>query len=250
MHTLTGKSHLRFAAHAALLFTTMASASLAQAADAPRAPLAVLDALADRIYVLGETTGSAPDMIAAEAAAADEVCHYIASGATAGLLATTKDGRTPLMGAAYMGYPNVVAALLASRLVRDHIDDADSDMGMTPWIASNFSARQNPWVCNPAMLDDPYRFISTIVVQPYYRDNPTPPYRKVRELLAQAGASADMDRTKRVWHTVCKGQSADTKASVQNSADVQVTAQELGTAMLEERLRAMHKAMTGDRPGG
>lgn len=106
--------------------------------------MSVLKSLAERIYVAGETSGKVADMIDAEAKAADEIRQYVASGSTDGLLAKEKGEQSPLAAAAYMGYPNVVAALLTSNLVRAHINDAD-ERGLTPWIAANFSMRQSVW---------------------------------------------------------------------------------------------------------
>jgi hypothetical protein len=214
------------------------SVSAATAADAPRDPMAVLNSLADRIYVLGETTGDAAAMLAAEEKAADEIRQYIANGATNGLLAQDKGKASPLAAAAYMGYPNVVTALLTSQLVRAHINDAD-EVGVTPWIAANFSMRQSLWLCNPAVFSDPFRFVPLFVTQPYYLSKPASPYAKTREVLEKAGASADMTKAKTVWLTTCKNQSDETKARVQASADLQKTVQELAAADLTSQLMRM-----------
>jgi hypothetical protein len=48
----------------------MLTVSAADAADSPRDPMAVLNSLLDRIYVLGETSGNAAEMAAAEEKAA------------------------------------------------------------------------------------------------------------------------------------------------------------------------------------
>jgi hypothetical protein len=212
----------------------------ATAADSQREPMAVLNSLADRIYVLGETSGNVEDMIAAEAKAADEVRQYVASGATDGLLAQKKGTQSPLETAAYMGYPNVVAALLTSNLVRAHINDAD-EMGMTPWIAANFSMRQSLWTCNPAVFDNPFKFVPLFVTQAYYISNPTPPYKKTREVLEEAGASSDLAKAKEVWLTNCKNQSEEAKTKVQASNDLQETIQELGANDLTSELIKLRK---------
>jgi hypothetical protein len=205
------------------------------AAEAHRNPTAVLNALADRIYVIGETTGKVADMIAAEEKAADDIRRYIASGSTDELLPTEKGKQTPLAAAAYMGYPNVVAALLTSDLVRARINDAD-EMGLTPWIAANLSMRQVLWVCNPAVFDIPYKFVPVFVTQPFYSSNPTSPYRKTRDVLERAGAHPDITKAKEIWLTNCKGQSNEEKLKVRASADLQKTIQELGAANLSAQL--------------
>jgi hypothetical protein len=218
-------------AHTVTLLVSVLLTGTADAADVQRAPTVVLNSLADRIYVLGETTGKVADMIAAEEKAADEIRQYVASGSTDGLLVTEKGKQSPLAAAAYMGYPNVVAALLTSDLVRAHINDAD-EMGLTPWIAANLSMRQSLWACKPAVFDNPYKFVPMFVTQPFYTVNPASPYRKTREMLERAGAHSDMAKAKEIWLTNCKDQSDEEKIKVQASADLQKTVQELGAADL------------------
>jgi hypothetical protein len=205
-----------------------------------RDPLAVLNTLADRIYVIGETSGKGTEMIAAEASAADDIRHYISSGSTDGLLAKEKGQQSPLAAAAYMGYPNVAAALLTSDVVRAHINDTD-DKGLTPWIAANLSMRQSLWTCNPSIWDDPFKFVPMLVTQLYYLSNPTPPYSKTREVLEKAGAAADPSRAKEVWLTLCKNQSPETRSKVQASADLQKTVQQIGAADLTAQILKLQK---------
>ncbi|WP_233809064.1 hypothetical protein [Paraburkholderia sp. HP33-1] len=239
MNTLAKNTVVRATAFLVpILFTCGTSA-----ADSQRDPIAVLNSLVDRIYVLGETSGNVDDMITAEAKAADEVRQYVASGATDGLLAQEKGKQSPLQTAAYMGYPNVVAALLTSNLVRAHINDAD-EMGLTPWIAANFSMRQSLWACNPAVFDNPFKFVPLFVTQAYYVSNPTPPYKKTREVLEEAGAASDLAKAKEVWLTNCKNQSEEAKIKVQASNDLQKTVQELGANDLTSLLVKLRKKAT------
>lgn len=223
-----------------LVLMQVAVSGAALAADAPREPMAVLSALADRIYSLGETTGKVEDMVAAEAKAGEAVRQYVASGATEGLLAAERGGQSPLAAAAYMGYPNVVAALLTSKLVRAHIDDVDG-MGLTPWMAANLAMKQSLWTCNPAVFDDPFRFVPTFVTQPYYIANPVPPYKKTRQLLEEAGAARDMAKAKEFWLANCKTRSAPTRAKVKDSGDLQETLQTLGFADLTAQLAKLEQ---------
>ncbi len=211
---------------AATFFTCAANAT-----GTVREPIAVINALVNRIYVIGETKGEAAEMIAAEATAATEIRAYLVSGATEGLLPKDKANRSPLSAAAYMGYPNVVAALLTSDLVKEHINDAD-ETGITPWIAAVMSMRQSAWSCNPKIFEDPFRFVPMLVTQPYYLSGRPSPYKKVRDLLEQAGASSSMEQAKTVWLTNCKFQSDEGRDKVQRSADMQKTVQLLGAADL------------------
>jgi len=229
-----------FPIHSAALLILIFVSCTADATDSPRDPMAVLNALADRIYVLGETSGNVREMIAAEANAADEIRRYVAGGSPDGLLAGEKSKQSPLAAAAYMGYPNVVAALLAADLVRAHVNDAD-EKGVTPWIAANLSMRQSLWTCNPSVFDDPFRFVPLFVTQPYYLSNPIPPYAKTREVLEKAGATPDMAKAKEVWLANCKKQSDEAKAKVQASTDLQKTVQELGAADLTAQIMKLQK---------
>jgi hypothetical protein len=203
-------------------------------------PSAILNALADRIYVIGETSGKGAEMIAAEASAADAIHRYISSGATDDLLAKEKGQLSPLAAAAYMGYPNVIAALLTSDVVKAHINDAE-DRGLTPWIAATLSMRQSVAACNPSIWDDPFKFIPMLVTQPYYIANPSAPYAKTRMVLEKAGATSDPPKAKEVWLTICKNQSPDTRSKVQASTDLQKTVQEVGAAELTAKILELQK---------
>jgi hypothetical protein len=224
----------------AALFAPVFLPATVNGAEALRNPDAVISALADSIYVVGETSGKVADMIAAEQKAAEEVRKYVAQGLTEGLLAKDKGSQSPLESAAYMGYPNVVAALLTSSLVRAHINDAD-DLGLSPWIAANISMKQSLWVCNPAVFSNPYKFVPMFVTQPYYVSNPTPPYKKTRELLEAAGASADVAKAKEFWIKNCVTESDAAKATVGASTDLQKTVQELALADFNAQLLKLQK---------
>jgi hypothetical protein len=223
-----------------LLCVLILSVSAANAADLPRDPLTVLNSLADQIYVVGETSGKVAEMVAAEEKAADEIRGYIGAGLTDGLLAKEKGKQSPLAAAAYMGYPNVVAALLTSKLVVAHINDAD-EMGVTPWIAANLSMRQSLWTCNPAVFEDPFKFVPMLVTQPYYLSGAVLPYKRSREVLEKAGASPNVTKAKMLWLSTCKNQSDETRAKVQASTDLQQTVQELGAADLTSQLMRLQK---------
>ncbi len=115
-------------------------------------------------------------------------------------------------------------------------------MRVTPWIAANFSIEQALWTCNPATFENPYRFITLFVLQPYYLHNPIPPYKKVREVLEQAGATSNPADAKEVWLGFCKSSAADVKAKVKESTDMQQTLQEIALAELNARLSKTQKS--------
>lgn len=223
----------------------LALPSAAAADSAVRAPSAVVAALADRIYAIGETTGSAADMIAAEKSAADEIRRHIASGASDGLLTNAKGQLSPLHDAAYMGYPNVVEALLTAAPVRQQLDKTD-ERGMTPRIAATLSLRQAALACNPALFENPWSFIPMLVTQPYYVDNPDNPYARTAAILDKAGARLDTAQAKAAWTVICKNQLESTRAQIAASTDLQRTTQQLGTTELNKKLiELQEKAAAG-----
>jgi hypothetical protein len=112
---------------------------------------------------------------------------------------------------------------------------------VTPWIAANLSMRQSLWTCNPAIFDDPFKFVPMFVTQPYYMSGKISPYTKAREVLERAGASSDVTKAKRAWLTNCKNQSDETRTKVQASTDLQKTVQELGVADLTSQLIRLQK---------
>jgi hypothetical protein len=114
-------------------------------------------------------------------------------------------------------------------------------MGVTPWIAATLSMRQSLWTCNPAIFNDPFKFVPMFVTQPYYLSKPISPYTKTREVLENAGASSDAAKAKAVWLTNCKSQSDETRAKVLASADLQKTVQELGAADMTSQLMRLQK---------
>lgn len=230
--------HLGKAALCALAM--LATGQNAQADEARKAPAAIIAALSDRIYTLGETRGDVAAMNAAEAQAAEEIRRYIASGASEGLIAKSDGKRSPLATAATMGYPNVVAALLSSAAVRSRIDEAD-DSGMTPWVAATLSLQQSAPACNANLFENVQAFIPLLVTQAYYAANPATPYRATRAQLEQAGAAPDMARARQVWESVCKSATPDAKARIQAAPDVQPAAQELGLLAVAAQLQELQK---------
>jgi hypothetical protein len=213
----------------------------ASAAVVPRGPAEILGAAADRIYAAGETSGRVTEMIAAEMSAADEMRRYVASGSIEGLLATDSSQQSALQTAAYLGYPDVVAALLTSPLVKAHINDTNAT-GLSAWIAATMSMRRSLWTCNPTVFNDPYRFVPLLVTQPYYTSNPVPPYARTRELLEQSGARPDASKAKELWLTVCKAASENSRSTVQNGADLQTTVQALGAVDLAAQVTKLRKS--------
>lgn len=107
--------------------------------------------------------------------------------------------------------------------------------------------KQSLWTCNPAVFENPDKFVPMFVTQPYYISNPTPPYRKTREVLEAAGASSDMAKAKEVWLNNCQSESGEAKTKVHASADLQKTVQELGLADLTAQLIKLQTKATEEK---
>jgi hypothetical protein len=195
----------------------------------------VISHLADRMYVVGETTARLPDFENAINEARKAIKDLAAAD---GELLTKKDtsGATPLITASYLGYAGVVEDLLAYKQVKDAINDVDSN-GFSAWIAANFTAREALWVCNPMVLKDPFKIVPILVEQPYYSSGPEAPYVKVRRMLEEAGARHDMDEAKRLWASFCQYQDSTTREATTSSSDLQDYVRKAG----QERLAALMK---------
>ena len=214
-----------FAALACLLHSLAAFAT-----QAPNTPHQIIYALADRIYVIGETTGSQDHWTQAEDIAAQQMRDYIATHENADALNERDENqRTPLMTAAYLGYAGIVEVLLQNRRVVSAINDADAG-GLSAWTYANIAFRQSILACNPKAARDPFVIVPILVTQPYYLTRN--PYRRTRELLQQAGAQADMGKAKELWQKRCREQSGAMRLRVAESADLLDTVVKEGEASL------------------
>jgi ABC-type transport system substrate-binding protein len=200
-------------------------------ADAPKTPHQIINELQDRMYSIGETSGRFSDFVAAEERAAGEIDAYVASGITDGLVEKNSNGMTPVMSASFMGYPDLVIALLKSQTARAAIDDV-SAKGISAWLYANLAYRQSMWICNPGALHDPFAFVPLFVTQPYYQQSAENPYKKIRQLLERAGAKADMARAKQFWQDNCKNQEAATRAKIAQGNDLLETVLTEGNAAM------------------
>jgi len=189
------------------------------AAESAKQPHQVIKDLQRRMYVIGETTGRFPDFVEAETKAAKEIRTYLASGDTDALIATNRRGQTPLIAAAFMGYPGIVAELLKSDTVRHSFDVLDQ-RGLSAWFSVNIALRQTMWTCNPGVLKSPFLLVPLLVTQTYYSLSPTNPYLVTRRLLEEAGAIARMDDAKQVWMKLCKFQDQQVRSKIEGSDDL------------------------------
>jgi len=189
------------------------------ASESTKQPHQVIKDLQRRMYVIGETTGRFPDFVEAERKAAKEIRTYMISGDPEVLVAKNRRGQTPLIAAAFMGYPGIVAELLKSDTVRHSIDALDQ-RGLSAWLSANVALRQTMWTCNPGLLKSPFVLVPLMVTQTYYSLSPTNPYLVTRQLLEEAGATARMEDAKQIWLKLCKFQDQQVRSKVEGSDDL------------------------------
>lgn len=195
--------------------------------DSAKKPHQLINELRQRMYVIGETSGSYLGFIGAEHDAAEQIRNYIHRRIyPAGLVEKNDTGQTPLMAAAFMGYTEIVKELLKSDTVRQGINDINPQ-GLSAWLYSNLAFRQAAWACNPTVFDNPFGLVPLLVTQPYYLESAESPYKTTRRLLEEAGAKTDLAQAKQYWQNQCKQQTSATRKRVEESSDL------LDTVLLE-----------------
>ena len=204
---------------------TVFTNDVAQAAKADGkqlTPHQIIGQLRARITSIGQGKAKPADFKIATTAALDGLQAFIAKGDNLELL-TIKDewGKTPLNLAAYMGYSEILAELLAHPSAKLTLNEPD-DTGISPWTYANFAPRQSAFACNPKILLSPFSWATLHMNQPYYTQ--LNPYPKVRKQLEDAGATHDMAKAKQMWHKICKFQSNETRDAVTQSLDLQQSA--------------------------
>jgi len=203
-----------------LFFILSSFVTVAYADGNQKNPHQVINELRDRMYVIGETSGKFDKFIDAEHKAAQDI-HEYASTTTdlTALIEKNKQGQTPLMVAAFMGYSEVVAELLNYNIVKENINEVNPK-GISAWVYTNFAFRQAMWVCNPSVFKAPFTLVPLLVTQPYYQQSAENPYKRTRRLLEEAGAKTDMLAVKGFWMDTCKLQEDNTRKKVENSKDI------------------------------
>ena len=206
-----------------------------EAAEPLKTPHQIIGQLRLRITAIGQTTKTLSDYDIATRAAVDDLHAFTQKGGNLNDL-TQKDkwGKTPLNMAAYLGFSEIVAVLLAQPSVAISLDEPD-DTAITPWTYSVFAARQSAFACNPKIFTSPFSWAPMHQSQAYY--NARNPYPTVRKLLEDAGASQDMAKAKQQWNTICTFQPADVRAELQAAPDLQPAAIDAGQRALEAFLK-------------
>jgi hypothetical protein len=156
----------------------------------------VIHTFANRIYALGETTGGSPQEWEKAEQTALEQMHALASTNPELLVKPDKNGDTPLMRAASFGHAFIVRDLLKSDTVVAGINQTGRS-GISAYDHALIAFRQTRFVCNPALRNDPWKFIPFMVTQPYYENRA--PYPAIAAMLVAAGADPGQERVKSFW---------------------------------------------------
>lgn len=187
---------------------------------------ATLNALHDRMYTIGETSGRLADWEAVIACAAVHIVDRMGDPERHGeLLANVTPEATPLTFAAVNGYPAVVRVLLRFAPVVEHLEDP-GPYELTPWQLANLAPNLTMLAINPTVVSSPFRLVPYLVKTTYYGDDTIRPYHAVRDHLAGAGAATDIEPVRAFILTmdVC---SDPVKERVRNADDVLSTLRDI-----------------------
>jgi Ankyrin repeat len=228
-----------------LIFTCLISA-LTTAGEELKTPHKIIAALQQRMYAIGETSGSKTNFDGAEQNAVNEIKLYVENGDANGLIEKDKNGNTPLMVAAMMGYSNMVSELLKSTIVQKSINEKNPKGG-SAWLYANMANRQAAWVCNPQVFQNIFALIPMLVTQEYYIKSTENPYKKIRNLLEKAGAGGDVKEAKEFWNKVCLHQGDSMRDKIDSSNDILETVLMEGKASLEKFMLAMKAKEKAER---
>jgi len=190
----------------------------------------LLKKLADKMYVIGETTGKIESFRSEETIAAYHVLALRESNPES-LIQENESGQTPLMAAATLGYARVVNELLRDPLVRNNINKKDK-RGMTALDHARFAKRQAIWACNPSIFENPFAFVPYYVTKEYY--DTESPYQKISEKLKAAGANSNEEASKTFWLDACSGATEDSKTRVAQSQDMLSEVLKLGGEVFDD----------------
>ncbi|WP_411881695.1 hypothetical protein [Polaromonas sp. YR568] len=195
--------------------------ALAQLTPSSNAAIEIISGLAKQIQLIGANTASASDYEKAEFKARDALSKLISSNPPADvLLERAPHGTTPLMLAAFYGFPGLTEELLKSDVVKASINEKGPNQA-TAWMIANYGMRQAMWSCDPATLNEPFAWVSIYGSQPYYRLHAGGnPYQMTRRVLEDAGAIPDLVGLKSAWLKTCPMSEPNLKARICASADV------------------------------
>lgn len=219
-------------AAALLALTAVVVGDTARAEEAPT-PRAVIEALADRLYVIGETTGREAEFGAAAAAARLDLQAAIARQGGGAALGRDEGGAAVLLiEAAFGGHAELVEELLSHKEVVAAIDTV-GEGGLTAWQLANFAIQETIWACNATVFADPFKYVPRFVVLPYYRAGAEPAYVRTRRLLEAAGARADMAEARKLWLATCRFADPEARRKVEAGGDLLATVRAEGTRIVD-----------------
>lgn len=171
----------------------------------------IVGAFAAHIYVLGETqTASEFAWFEAEAQSADRMAD-LAKSNPAALLASTPEGVTPLMLAAYHGHAHLVEVMLQDPAVRERADTT-SALGATAADLAILAYKQSETHCRPLQKTTvSEEFIPSMVTASYYRSRN--PYARIFTVFRRAGIHPDLARVQLLMRRFCPLQKPEAESA-------------------------------------
>lgn len=181
----------------------------------------MISTLRDKIYSAGEVSGiNQNSFYYIERAAAVKVACYVASHLDAKQLIEKKNNLTPLMLAAKSGYPDVVNALMLSKLVKDHINEPDPN-GFTALDYAYYAPQISSPFYNPEMALNGFAFVPYLVtLNAYTTYDENNPYIATIKNLKLAKAEGDENSFKDKIFKVMKNYSPEVKKRIMDSKDL------------------------------
>lgn len=190
----------------------------------------LLKKLANKMYVIGETTGKIESFRSEETIIAYRMSELGESNPES-LIQENELGQTPLMIASDLGYAKVVSKMLQVPIVVKNINKKDK-RGMTALDYARFAKHQAIWVCNSLVFENPFVFVPYYVTKEYY--DIESPYQKISRELKEAGANSKEETSKELWLGFCSNATEASKSRIKQSKDVLSEILKLGNEVYKD----------------
>ncbi len=204
-----------------IFFFTHAIAGAQANSSIPRTPHQIIDSFARQIQRIGASSPSSNGFGRAESAARDELKQLVSRDPFANeLVRKTPAGMTPLMLAAYYGFPEFARELLMSPRVKDSINEEGQNRA-TAWMLAIYGLQLNRWSCDPTVLNDPFMWVPLFESLAYYQSrHGQNSYELTRVILEEAGAEPNLDGAKAAWNRVCPRSDQDLQERIRIGTDL------------------------------
>lgn len=180
----------------------------------------VFDRLDQRMSTIGETTADLAEWDAMMEEGALYIASRLEDPTKLPELMEFRNGYTPILYASQRGYHRVLEVLLQFDLVREHLNDPDSN-GVTPWQHTNIGESLT-FSAMFGLDSDPLSLDVVRAMAPYYADLEFSPYHRTRALLEAAGAEQDIEGVRELLLSYSMSPD-DVEAALRTSDDILTT---------------------------